>query len=67
MKRKTIITNNGKPTKDGINIPDGMLDEAIQERAIMALNSMRRKAAQAGFKSEEEIEALISEARNKAT
>ena len=67
---EAIITNNGKPAAVMISIPDGYFDEAIQTirqaRAIIALNSMRMRAARSGFKSEEEINSLISEARGEA-
>lgn len=66
--KEVIITNNGKPSAIMINIPDGNLDEMIQiirqVKATIALNNMRLKASQDGFKSDEEIESLINEARS---
>ena len=64
---EVILTNNGKPSAIVIDIPEGGFDEAIQAirqaKAMIALNSMRQKAAKEGFKTDEEIEALINEAR----
>lgn len=66
--KEVIITNNNKPSAIMINIPDGNLDEIIQiihqVKATIALNNIRLKAGQDGFKSGEEIESLINEARN---
>ena len=65
---EVIITNNGKPSAIVINIPDGCFDEMVQAvrqaKAMIALNNMRQRAEKEGFKSYEEIEALIDEARN---
>ena len=65
---EVIITNNGKPSAIVINIPDGCFDEMVQAvrqaKAMIALNNMRQRAEKEGFKSDEEIEALIDEARN---
>jgi len=51
-----------------IDIPEGSFDEIVhavrQAKAMIALNSMRRKAAKTGFMSDDEIESLIDEARN---
>ena len=64
-----VITNNGKPSAIMIDIPEGEFDETVQAvrqaKAMIAFNSMRRKAAKAGFLSEDEINAMISEAREK--
>ncbi len=64
---EVILTNNGKPSAIVIEIPDGGFDEVVQAirqaKAMMALNSMRQMAAREGFKSDDEIEALINEAR----
>ena len=50
-----------------LNIADGRFDEAEQAvrqtKAVTALNNMRSKAVREGFKSDEEIEALIDKAR----
>lgn len=64
---EAIITNNGKPAAVMVSIPDGYFEESIQAirqaRALIALNSMRIRASKEGYKSEEEIETLIAEAR----
>ena len=65
---EVVITNNGKPSALMIDIPDGSFDEIVQAvrqaRAMIAFNSMRRKAAARGFMSDEEIEAEINAARS---
>ncbi len=64
---EVILTNNGKPSAIVMDIPEGKFDEVVQAirqaKAMIALNSMRQMAAKEGFKSDEEIEALINEAR----
>ncbi len=64
---EVVLTNNGKPSALIIDIPEGSFDEVVQAvrqaKAMIALNNMRRRAAMAGFRTEEEIEALIDEAR----
>ena len=51
-----------------IGIPEGSFDEIVQAvrqaKAMIALNSMRRKAAREGYMSDDEIESIITEARN---
>ena len=63
-----VITNNGKPSALMIDIPEGAFDEVVQAvrqaKAMIAFNSMRRKAAKAGFLTDEEIEAVIADVRN---
>ncbi len=63
-----VITNNGKPSALMISIPDGDFDETVQAvrqaKAMIALNRMRRKAAKAGFMTDEEIESVIADVRN---
>ena len=63
-----VITNNGKPSALMIDIPDGDFDETVQAirqvKAMIALNNMRRKAAKAGFLTDEEIESVIADVRN---
>ncbi len=63
-----VITNNGKPSAVVIDIPEGNFEEIIQAvrqaKAMIALNNMRKRAAAEGFKTDEEIELLINEARN---
>ena len=66
--KEVVLTNNGKPSALIINIPEGMFDETVravrQAKAMIALNSMRRRAAREGFMTDEDIESLINEARN---
>ena len=66
-----VLTNNGKPSALMIDIPEGCFDEVVQAvraaKAMIAVNNMRRKASRTGFKSDDEIESLIEEARNGAT
>ncbi|MCL2638572.1 MAG: type II toxin-antitoxin system Phd/YefM family antitoxin [Oscillospiraceae bacterium] len=61
---EVIITNNGKPTALMLNISEDNFDEVIravrQAKAMIAFNSMRAKAAKAGFMTEEEINAEIA-------
>ena len=63
-----VITNNGKPSALMIDIPEGSFDDVVQAvrqaKAMIAFNNMRRKAASAGFMTDEEIEAEIQAARN---
>ena len=63
---EVVLTNNGKPSALMINIPEGNFDEIVQAvrqaEAMIALNSMRRKAARQGFMSDEDIESVINEA-----
>ena len=51
-----------------IDIPADSFDEVVQAvrqaKAMIAFNSMRRKAAARGFMSDEDIEAEIQAARN---
>ena len=65
---EAIITNNGKPAAVMISIPEGYFDESIQAirqaRALIALNSMRIRASKDGYKTDDDISALISEARS---
>ena len=64
---EAIITNNGKPAAVMISIPEGFFDESIQAirqaRAMIALNSMRIRASRDGYKTDDEINTLIAEAR----
>lgn len=66
--KEIVLTNNGKPSALVIDIPEGSFDETIQAvrqaKAMIALNSMRYKAAKEGYLSDEDIESLIDEARN---
>lgn len=64
---EVVITNNGKPSALLVDIGDGDLEDTLkavrQARAMMAFNSMRTKAAEKGYLSDEEIEAEIAAAR----
>ncbi|MBR5668467.1 MAG: type II toxin-antitoxin system Phd/YefM family antitoxin, partial [Spirochaetales bacterium] len=64
---EAIITNNGKPAAVMVSIPEGYFDESIQAirqaRALIALNSMRIRASRDGYKTDDEINTLIAEAR----
>ena len=64
---EAIITNNGKPAAVMISIPEGFFDESIQAirqaRAMIALNSMRLRASRDGYKTDDETNTLIAEAR----
>ena len=50
------------------DIPEGAFDEVVQAvrqaKAMIAFNSMRRKAAKAGFLTDEEIEGIIADVRS---
>ena len=63
-----ILTNNGKPSAMIINIPEGGFDDVVQAvrqaKAMIALNSMRKKASRLGFRTEEEIDSIIRTVRN---
>ena len=64
---EVVLTNNGKPSALMIDIPEGSFDEVVQAvrqaKAMIALNNMQRRAAREGFMNDDEIEALIDEAR----
>ncbi|MDR1916662.1 MAG: type II toxin-antitoxin system Phd/YefM family antitoxin [Synergistaceae bacterium] len=61
---EVVITNNGKPTALMLNIADDNFEEITkavrQAKAMIAFNSMRKKAASRGFMSEAEIEGEIT-------
>ena len=65
---EVVITNNGKPTAIMIDISDVNFEETLkavrQAKAMIAFNMMRKKAADRGFMSDEEIEAEINAARS---
>ena len=65
---EAIITNNGKPAAVMVSIPEGYFDESIQAirqaRALIALNSMRIRASRDGYRTDDEINTLIAEARS---
>ena len=64
---EVVITKNGKPTALLIDIAEGGFEETVkavrQAKAMLAFNSMRMKAAENGYMTDEEIEAEISAAR----
>ena len=64
---EVVITNNGKPTALLVDIADGSFEETVkairQAKAMLAFNSMRSRAAEKGFLTDEEIEAEIAAAR----
>ena len=64
---EVVITNNGRPSALMIDIPEGSFDEIVQAvrqaKAMIALNSMRRKAARAGCMTDDDIQSIIEEAR----
>lgn len=64
---EVVITNNGRPTALLIDIADGSFEETLkavrQAKAMIAFNSMRSKAAESGYMSDEEIEAEIAASR----
>ena len=65
---EVVITNNGRPSALMIDIPEGSFDEVVQAvrqaKAMIAFNSMRRKASARGFMTDDEIEAEINAARS---
>ena len=67
---EVVLTNNGKPSALIIDIPEGSFDEVVQAvrqaKTMIALNSMRRKAAKAGFMSDDEINSVIAAARGES-
>ena len=66
--QEVILTNNGRPSALMIEIPEGQFDEIVQAvrqaKAMIALNSMRRRSARSGYRSDQEIEDVIEEARS---
>ena len=64
---EVVITNNGKPTALMLDISSGNFEETLlavkQAQAMIAVNNMRKKAASAGFMSDENINAEIKAAR----
>lgn len=66
MAIQSTLICNGR-TQDIIITHEEKSDETLQRdmtmEAMTALNSMRKKAAAEGFKTDAEIEALIAEAR----
>ena len=64
---EVVITNNGHPAALMLDIKDGGFEETLkavrQAKAMIAFNSMRKKAAERGFMSDEEIESEITASR----
>ena len=62
-----VVTDEGKPAALMIDIPSGAFDETVQAvrqaKAMIAMNSMRRRAERAGFMNDDEINGIISEVR----
>lgn len=65
---EVVLTNNGKPSAIMVSIPEGKFDETVQAvrqaKAMIAFASMRKRAAKAGFMSDDEINSIIQEVRN---
>ena len=63
-----VLTNNGKPSGLILPIPEGALDDLIravrQAQAMIAFNNIRQTAAQNGYMTDDEINAIVEEARN---
>ena len=63
-----VLTNNGKPSGLVLPIPEGSLDDLIravhQVKAMIAFNNMRQTAAENGYMTDDEINAIVDEARN---
>ena len=61
---EVVITNNGKPTALMLNITDDNFEDLLravrQAKAMMAFNSMRKKAAGQGYMASEDIDAEIT-------
>ena len=67
---EVIITNNGKPTAILLDISNGSFEETLkavrQAKAMIAFNSMKSKATEKGFMSDEDIEKEIAAVRSEA-
>lgn len=65
---EVVITNNGKPSALLVDIPEGAFEDILQAvrqaKAMIALNSMRFKAAKKGYLSEDEISTMIADVRS---
>ena len=63
-----VLTNNGKPSGLILPVPEGALDDLIravrQAQAMIAFNNMRRTATENGYMTDDEINAIVDEARN---
>ena len=64
---EVVLTNNGKPAAIIIDIPEGYFDETVQAvrqaKSMIALNSIRQKAAKEGYMSDDDIDNIIREVR----
>ncbi|MCL2433428.1 MAG: type II toxin-antitoxin system Phd/YefM family antitoxin [Clostridia bacterium] len=64
---RVVITNNGKPSALMLDISGGNFEETLlavkQALAMRAVNNMRQRAANAGYMTDEEIDAEIKAAR----
>ncbi len=64
---EVILTNNGKPSALILDLNEDNFEEMLtivrSLKASLALSKMRKEAEQAGFLSDEEIEAEIQMAR----
>ena len=63
-----VLTNNGKPSGLILPVPEGTLDELIravrQAQAMIAFNNMRKTAAENCYMTDDEIDAIVDEARS---
>ena len=64
---EVVITNNGKPSALMIDISGGNFEEALQAvrqaQAMITVNKMRKRAAESGYMTEDEINAEIRATR----
>ena len=64
---EVVITKGGKPSALIIGISEGCFEEVIQviqqARAMVALDSMRKKASQLGILTDGDIEVMTDDAR----
>lgn len=64
---EVVITSNGKPTALLVDLENYDFEETVkavrQAKAMIAFNSMRNRACENGFMSDEEINAEIQVAR----
>ena len=63
-----VLTNNGKPSGLILPVPEDALDDltraARQAQAMIAFDNMRQTAAENGYMTDDEINAIVDEARN---
>ena len=64
---EVVLTNNGRPSALMVHIPEGAFEETVravrQAKAMIAFNSIRQRAAENGYMTDEEVESLVDEAR----